>query len=445
MFFKNLWLNASDFSEYNWLSRNYLVAQNTWWSRVSLKWLDHTTASSRRLAVEETGSSFYEHLIYYPTPAHINYWWGFGSLAGIFLCVQLITGILLVIFYKPSVTIAFESIVHLINDVPSGWLLRYAHSNGASVFFIIVYCHIGRGLYYGSYLSPRNWIWISGIMIFLMMMGTAFLGYVLPWGQISFWGATVITNFVSAVPFVGNHILEWVWGGFAVSDATLNRFFSLHYLLPFVIAVLVLLHLYLLHAVGSSSPVGLSPSDDNAKIPFSPFFAVKDIAGFFGVLIFYLFLVFFEPDLLGHPDNYIQANPMVTPVHIVPEWYFLPFYAILRAIPNKLGGVIGMVGAIIIVGVMSNLTFYKFLYGEGFVRRPLTALFFSNLYFWFFISNFFLLGWLGGKPADEPFNTAAQLSTIFYFSWFFIYPVVYWLEATWRDSKYVWWLYFVKK
>jgi quinol-cytochrome oxidoreductase complex cytochrome b subunit len=426
-------LFTTDFNEYWWLKYNYAVTSNAWWSGLYVRWMLGVPANNKRKTLEETGAVFYEHLIYYPTPAHIHYWWGFGSLAGIFLSIQLITGIILVMFYKASIFMAFESIVHLTYDVSYGWLLRYMHANGASFFFIVVYCHMGRGLYYGSFLAPRNWAWVSGVLIFLLMMGAAFIGYVLPWGQMSFWGATVITNLLSAIPVVGDHIVKWIWGGFAVGDATLNRFFSLHYLLPFVIAVLVLVHLFLLHSVGSNNPTGLSAIDDNAKIPFSPYFAVKDVAGFFTAMFLYFFLVFFEPDLLGHPDNYIQANPLVTPAHIVPEWYFLPFYAVLRAIPDKLGGVIGMVGAIIIVAVMSFSPLYKVLYEEAYTRRPLTLLPLCNLLFWLFVADFFLLGWLGGKPAEEPYVFASQLAATFYFSWFVIFPVVYWLENAFYD------------
>ena len=426
------WLERNDFNEYIWLRERYRTASNRWWSTLARSWWG-APANRSRATLEETGAVFYEHLVYYPTPAHIHYWWGFGSLAGIFLGVQLITGILLVMFYKASVFMAFERIVHLTYDVPYGWLLRYAHANGASFFFIVVYCHMGRGLYYGSYLAPRNWAWSSGVIIFLLMMGTAFIGYVLPWGQMRFWGATVITNLLSAIPAVGDHLVKWIWGGFAVGDATLNRFFRLHYLLPFVILALVLVHLFLLHNVGSNNPVGLAASDDNAKIPFSPYFAVKDVAGFFTALVVYCFLVFFAPDLLGHPDNYIQANPLVTPAHIVPEWYFLPFYAILRAIPDKLGGVVAMVGAIVLVAVMSAAPLYKVLFEEGYTRRPLSLLPLCNLLFWLFVANFFLLGWLGGKPAEEPYVLASQLAARFYLIWFLFFPVLYWLENTWLD------------
>jgi len=285
------------------------------------------------------------HIIDYPTPVNLNYMWSFGSTAGICLVIQIITGIFLAMHYTPHITFAFGSVEHIMRDVNNGWLLRYLHANGASMFFIVVYCHIFRGLYFGSYIYPRGKLWASGVIIFLLMMATAFMGYVLPWGQMSFWGATVITNLFSAIPFIGSSIVEWLWGGFSVDNATLNRFFSLHYLMPFVIAGLVLIHLSLLHKDGSNNPLGVNKNIDT--IPFYPYFYVKDLFAFLILIFFFSFFVFFYPNVLGHSDNYIPANPLVTPPHIVPEWYFLPFYAILRSIPDKLGGVVAMISAIL--------------------------------------------------------------------------------------------------
>lgn len=351
-----------------------------------------------------------EHLVDYPTPANINYLWGFGSLAGLILGIQIITGVFLAMHYTPNIDLAFASIEHIMRDVNYGWLIRYFHSNGASMFFIVVYIHIARGLYFGSYLKPRHLLWKSGVALFIIMMATAFMGYVLPWGQMSFWGATVITNLFSAIPFVGESIAYWLWGGFSVNNATLNRFFSLHYLLPFVIAALVFVHLYLLHQHGSSNPLGIESNAD--RINFYPYFYVKDLFGFFVFFILYSFIVFYYPNLLGHSDNYIEANPLVTPVHIVPEWYFLPFYAILRSIPNKLLGVLLMALSLIIlffIPYLSKMTIRSSYF------RPLFSFF-----FWFFIFDVFLLGWVGAKPAEDPFIFVGQLGTFYYFSFFVV-------------------------
>jgi len=287
-----------------------------------------------------------DHIVDYPTPINLNYFWGFGSLAGMCLLIQIVTGVCLAMHYSPHVDLAFNSIEHIMRDVNNGWLLRYMHANGASMFFITVYIHIGRGLYYTSYGYPRLFLWYSGVVIFILMMATAFMGYVLPWGQMSFWGATVITNLFSAIPYVGESISFWLWGGFSVDNATLNRFFSLHYLLPFLISGLALVHLALLHLEGSSNPLGVCTKVD--KVSFYPYFVLKDLFGFFLFLLVFAYFLFFEPNLMGHPDNYIRANALVTPTHIVPEWYFLPFYAILRSIPDKLGGVACMGLALVI-------------------------------------------------------------------------------------------------
>lgn len=355
------------------------------------------------------------HIIDYPTPINLNYMWSFGSTAGLCLVIQIITGIFLAMHYSPHIDLAFSSVEHIMRDVNNGWLIRYLHANGASMFFIVVYCHIFRGLYYGSYIYPRERLWASGVIIFLLMMATAFMGYVLPWGQMSFWGATVITNLFSAVPFVGNSIVEWLWGGFSVSNATLNRFFSLHYLMPFVITGLVLVHLSLLHKDGSNNPLGINTNVDT--VSFYPYFYVKDLFSFLILVLFFAFFVVFYPNVLGHADNYIPANPMSTPAHIVPEWYFLPFYAILRSIPDKLGGVVAMVGAILILLLLpfintSQIRSSKF--------RPI-----FGVAYWFLVSDFLLLGWIGQKPVESPYIEVGMLATAFYFFFLLILvPVI---------------------
>ena len=345
------------------------------------------------------------HIISYPTPINLNYMWSFGSTAGICLVIQIITGIFLAMHYSPHIDLAFNSVEHIMRDVNNGWLIRYLHANGASMFFIVVYCHIFRGLYYGSYMYPRGKLWASGVIIFLLMMATAFMGYVLPWGQMSFWGATVITNLFSAIPFVGPSIVEWLWGGFSVDNATLNRFFSLHYLMPFVIAGLTLVHLSLLHTSGSNNPLGINTNVDT--VSFYPYFYVKDLLAFFILIALFSFFVFFYPNVLGHSDNYIPANPLVTPPHIVPEWYFLPFYAILRSIPDKLGGVVAMVSAILILLILPIINTSE-------VRSSKFRPIFSVAY-WFLVSDFILLGWVGQKPVESPFIEIGMGATVFYF------------------------------
>lgn len=345
------------------------------------------------------------HIVSYPTPINLNYLWSFGSLAGLCLVIQIVTGIFLAMHYTPHIDYAFLSVEHIMRDVNNGWLLRYTHANGASMFFIVVYCHIFRGLYYGSYIYPRGLLWASGVIIFLLMMATAFMGYVLPWGQMSFWGATVITNLFSAIPLVGKSIVEWLWGGFSVGNATLNRFFSLHYLLPFIIAGLVLLHLALLHKDGSNNPLGINTNVD--YISFYPYYYVKDLFAFFIFALIFAILVFFYPNLLGHPDNYIPANPLVTPAHIVPEWYFLPFYAILRSIPDKLGGVVAMISAILVLLLLPILNTSEIRSGRF---RPLYAFF-----YWFLVSDFLILGWIGQKPVETPYVEIGMGATVFYF------------------------------
>jgi ubiquinol-cytochrome c reductase cytochrome b subunit len=351
-----------------------------------------------------------EHLIEYPTPSNINYFWGFGSLAGIFLVVQIATGIFLAMHYTPHVDLAFSSVEHIMRDVEGGWLLRYAHANGASMFFIIVYMHMFRGLYYGSYASPREAVWCIGVIILLLMIITAFIGYVLPWGQMSFWGATVITSLASAIPIVGDQITFWLWGGFSVDNATLNRFFSLHYLLPFIIAGASIAHLAALHQYGSNNPLGTLSTVD--KVPFYPYFYVKDLVGWVAFFIFFSAFLFFAPNLLGHPDNYIPANPMVTPAHIVPEWYFLPVYAILRSIPNKLGGVLAI--GLVFVSLLA-LPFINSSEVRSSSFRPL-----HKIFFWLLVSDCLILGWIGQKPVEEPYVTIGQIASVYFFVYFLV-------------------------
>jgi quinol-cytochrome oxidoreductase complex cytochrome b subunit len=360
------------------------------------------------------------HIISYPTPINLNYFWSFGSTAGICLVIQIITGIFLAMHYTPHINLAFESVEHIMTDVNNGWLLRYIHANGASMFFIVVYCHIFRGLYYGSYMYPRARLWASGVVIFLLMMATAFMGYVLPWGQMSFWGATVITNLFSAIPFVGSSIVEWLWGGFSVSNATLNRFFSLHYLMPFLIAGLVIIHLSLLHENGSNNPLGSNSNVDN--ISFYPYFYVKDLFSFFILALVFSFFVFFYPNILGHSDNYIPANAMSTPAHIVPEWYFLPFYAILRSIPDKLGGVLAMISAILVLFLLPIISTAD---TRSTKFRPL-----FGLAYWFLVSDFILLGWIGQKPVESPYIEIGMFATGFYFFFLIVLiPLLGYLES----------------
>jgi ubiquinol-cytochrome c reductase cytochrome b subunit len=345
-----------------------------------------------------------------PSPSNISYLWNYGSLLGFCLVLQIVTGVTLAMHYTPNADLAFISVEHIMRDVNFGWFLRYAHANIASFFFIFVYLHMGRGLYYGSYKSPRILLWTTGVIIYIIMMGTAFLGYVLPWGAMSFWGATVITNLLSAIPWIGKDIVEFIWGGFSVDNATLNRFFSLHYLLPFILAALAVLHLISLHEHGSNNPLGTTANVD--RIPFSPYYIFKDSVGFFLFLLIVSIFIFYAPNYLGHPDNYIPANPLVTPASIVPEWYFLPFYAILRSIPDKLGGVIAMFGAILIILILPIVDTSK-IRSNAF--KPI-----SKFFFWLFVANFFLLGWIGGNHAEEPFITIGQVCTTFYFAYFLI-------------------------
>jgi len=359
------------------------------------------------------------HIINYPSPINLTYAWSFGALAGLCLVIQIISGIFLAMHYTPHIDLAFSSVEHIMRDVNNGWLIRYLHANGASMFFIVVYSHIFRGIYYGSFMAPREYLWCSGVILFLLMMATAFMGYVLPWGQMSFWGATVITNLFSAIPYLGTSIVEWLWGGFCVDNATLNRFFSLHFVLPFLIAGLVILHIALLHKDGSNNPLGVHSSTD--KISFYPYFYVKDLFSFLCFVFFFSIILFYYPNLLGHPDNYIMANPMSTPAHIVPEWYFLPFYAILRSIPDKLGGVAAMGGAIVV------LLFLPFL-NTSEVRSAAFRPIFRKL-FWLFFANFLLLGWIGQEVVESPYIFIGQIGTAFYFFFLlFLMPLLGFFE-----------------
>ncbi|MEY3196961.1 MAG: cytochrome b [Pseudomonadota bacterium] len=356
--------------------------------------------------------SFLKHFEHYQTPKNLSYLWSMGSIAGIALVVQIITGIVLAMHYTPHVDHAFDSVERIMRDVQYGWLIRYMHAVGASMFFVAVYIHIFRGLYYGSYKYPRELLWHIGIVIFLVMMATAFMGYVLPWGQMSYWGATVITNLFSAIPLVGESIVTWLWGGFSVDNPTLNRFFSLHYLLPFVIVALVMLHLVALHVHGSNNPKGIDVKPGKDTIPFHPYYTIKDFVGFGVYFLIFAFFIFYEPNYLGHPDNYIPANPMVTPAHIVPEWYFLPFYAILRAVPSKLGGVILMFSAIAVLFFLPWLD-----------RSPVRSASFRPWYrisMLFFVIDCLILGYVGGQPAEEPFITISRFASAYYFFHFLV-------------------------
>jgi ubiquinol-cytochrome c reductase cytochrome b subunit len=361
-----------------------------------------------------------DHLIDYPTPININYLWNFGSMAIAFLIIQILTGIFLAMHYTPHVDLAFLSVEHIMRDVNHGWLIRYLHANGASFFFLVVYIHIGRGLYYGSYQKPRGFVWALGVIILILMKATAFTGYVLPWGQMSFWAATVITNLFSAIPLVGEPIVSWLWGGFSVDNATLNRFFSFHYLLPFLIVACSIVHIAVLHQNGSNNPLGISGSVD--KIPLYPYFVFKDLFSLIAFAIIYFLFVYFAPNYLGHTDNYIEANAMVTPAHIVPEWYFLPLYAVLRSIPHKLGGVIAMLGALVVLLALPYLGTAE-LRSSSF--RPI-----HRVLFWVLILDWFILGWIGGCSPESPYLEIGQMATFFYFFYFlFIIPVIGFLES----------------
>ena len=372
-------------------------------------WLDH------RLPI----FTFMQHELHeYPTPKNLNYWWNFGSLAGIVLVVMILSGIFLAMHYTPHVDYAFNSVERIMRDVNYGWLVRYIHMNGASMFFIVVYIHIFRGLYYGSYKPPREVLWGLGVIILLLMMATAFLGYVLPWGQMSFWGATVITNLFSAIPLIGEPIVTWLWGGFAVDNPTLNRFLSLHYLVPFLIVGVVLLHLVALHRFGSNNPLGIERKSERDSIPFHPYYTVKDAFGLAVFLLVYAGFVFYSPNFFGEPDNYIAANPLATPASIVPEWYLLPFYAILRSVPNilfieaKLAGVITMFASILILFFLPWLD-----------KSPVRSATFRPIYkilFWIFLADCIMLGWVGGQHPEGLPLILGRVGTLYYFIHFLV-------------------------
>nr|YP_009937396.1 cytochrome b [Trigonopterus triradiatus]QNT26893.1 cytochrome b [Trigonopterus triradiatus] len=352
-------------------------------------------------------------LIYLPTPSNISLLWNFGSLLGLCLIIQISTGLFLSMHYCSNMDLAFDSIAHICRNVNFGWLLRSLHANGASCFFICLYIHIGRGLYFSSYNLTETWM--TGVTVFLLVMASAFLGYVLPWGQMSFWGATVITNLLSAIPYLGNTLVQWVWGGFAVSNATLARFFSFHFIVPFIVTALVIIHLFFLHQTGSNNPLGTKSNLD--KLSFHPFFTFKDLVGFISMTMALSILTLKSPYILSDPDNFIPANPMITPIHIQPEWYFLFAYAILRSIPNKLGGVIALVLAVAILYISPFTNTKKFLSTQFY---PL-----NKTLFWSFLAITLLLTWIGARPVEDPYILTGQVSSMFYFSYFILNPVLH--------------------
>nr|QVL29107.1 cytochrome b [Ceratitis anonae] len=351
-------------------------------------------------------------LVDLPAPINISAWWNFGSLLGLCLIIQILTGLFLAMHYTADINLAFNSVNHICRDVNYGWLLRTMHANGASFFFICIYLHVGRGMYYGSYLFTPTWL--IGVLILFLVMATAFMGYVLPWGQMSFWGATVITNLLSAIPYLGIDLVQWVWGGFAVDNATLTRFFTFHFILPFIVLAMTLIHLLFLHQTGSNNPIGINSNID--KIPFHPYFTFKDIVGFIVMIMALLLLTLINPYLLGDPDNFIPANPLVTPVHIQPEWYFLFAYAILRSIPNKLGGVIALVLSIAILAI---LPFYNLSKFRGIQFYPI-----NKILFWIMVVTVILLTWIGARPVEEPYVLTGQILTVVYFLYYIINPLV---------------------
>ena len=383
----------------------------------SAKWWDERLPIMRMMHAQ---------FVDFPTPRNLNYLWTFGGILSFCLVAQLVSGIVLAMHYQPSAAEAFNSIEHIRRDVNFGWMIRNFHAVGASMFFVAVYIHIFRGLYYGSYKAPREILWILGVFIFLAMMATAFMGYALPWGQMSFWGVTVITNLFSSIdgiiPGVGTAIVQWLWGGYSVSGTTLNRFFSFHYLLPFVITGLVMLHVWALHVVGQNNPTGIEIKSKSDSVPMAPYAVMKDAVGMFAFLIVFAWFVFFLPDYLGHADNYTEANPLVTPPHIVPEWYFLPFYAILRAIPSKLGGVVAMFGSILVLFFVSWLDTSRV---RSTKYRPI-----YRWFFWLFVFSCLALGYLGAKPAEGVYVFWARVFTAYYFAHFLIVmPIVGLIET----------------
>nr|ALQ78846.1 cytochrome b [Glycera cf. tridactyla FS19] len=351
-------------------------------------------------------------LVDLPAPANLSIWWNFGSMLGLCLVIQVATGLFLAMHYTPHVELAFSSVAHISRDVNYGWLLRNMHANGSSWFFICLYLHVGRGLYYGSYSMIETWN--IGVVILLLVMATAFMGYVLPWGQMSFWGATVITNLFSAIPYIGKSLVEWLWGGFAVDNATLNRFFALHFLFPFIIMGTAMLHLLFLHQTGSNNPLGIN--SNSYKVPFHIYYTTKDVTGFLVMLLSLMLIVMFSPNLLGDPENFIPANPLVTPIHIMPEWYFLWAYAILRSIPNKLGGVVAMFAAILILFILPLINQPKM---KGIMFYPL-----NQILFWLMVANAILLTWIGGRPVELPYEWLGQIFTLLYFLLFLMNPLM---------------------
>nr|YP_010895000.1 cytochrome b [Austalis copiosa]WJW73513.1 cytochrome b [Austalis copiosa] len=357
-------------------------------------------------------------LVDLPSPSNISMWWNFGSLLGLCLIIQILTGLFLAMHYTADINMAFNSVDHICRNVNYGWLLRTLHANGASFFFICIYLHIGRGMYYGSYLFTPTWL--SGTIILFLVMATAFMGYVLPWGQMSFWGATVITNLLSAIPYLGTDLVQWIWGGFSVDNPTLSRFFTFHFILPFIVLAMVMIHLLFLHQTGSNNPIGLNSNLD--KIPFHPYFSYKDIIGFIILLMLLTMLTLWNPYLLGDPDNFIPANPLVTPAHIQPEWYFLFAYAILRSIPNKLGGVIALVMSIAILMIMP---FYNLMKFRGIEFYPI-----NQILFWYMVTIIILLTWIGARPVENPFVIIGQILTVLYFLYYLINPLI----SKWWDN-----------
>nr|UOU84939.1 cytochrome b [Platypalpus candicans] len=357
-------------------------------------------------------------LVDLPAPINISTWWNFGSLLGLCLIIQIITGLFLAMHYTADIMLAFDSVTHICRDVNYGWLLRTLHANGASFFFICLYLHIGRGMYYGSYLFTPTWL--VGVILLFLVMGTAFMGYVLPWGQMSFWGATVITNLLSAIPYLGSTLVQWIWGGFAVDNATLTRFFTFHFILPFIVLAMTMIHLLFLHQTGSNNPLGVNSNID--KIPFHPYFSFSDIVGFTILLMSLTLLTLINPYLLGDPDNFIPANPLVTPIHIQPEWYFLFAYAILRSIPNKLGGVIALVLSIAILMILPFSHMSKF---RGIQFYPI-----NQVLFWIMVVTVILLTWIGARPVENPYINLGQILTIIYFSYYIINPLL----TKWWDN-----------
>lgn len=355
-------------------------------------------------------------LIDLPSPINISAWWNFGSLLALCLIIQIVTGLFLTIYYTANIELAFYSVNYICRNVNYGWLIRTLHANGASFFFICIYLHIGRGIYYESF--NLKYTWIVGVIILFLLIGTAFIGYVLPWGQISFWGATVITNLLSAIPYLGTILVNWIWGGFAIDNATLTRFYTFHFLLPFILLIITIIHLLFLHQTGSNNPLGVNRNLD--KIPFHPFFTFKDLIGFITLIFFLIILTLINPNLLGDPDNFTPANPLVTPVHIQPEWYFLFAYAILRSIPNKLGGVIALIISILILIILPFTPNKKI---QGIQFYPL-----NQILFWFIIVVIILLTWIGARPVETPYILTGQILTILYFSYFIINPLIrkYW-------------------